>query len=538
MLPAEEGEMRRIATTCLLLSTMFPPMSEAQTFTTPEVFVSQSPSIPNATSSQEDPRIALSNQGVVLVAWERTVSVVLGSGPDHGIYSRTFDATGSSPGEVTAADSLFNETDPSLAGNGSGKAVLVYNVDDLSNIPACPAEPFGKVQERVFLDGVPSGGDQVNTNGGGGRRGVAGISPSGTYVVAYEGNECPGLNIQRGTKLRRFDPTRRINLDGLISELPLAVAVNSFGSTAVVVADGSSGFCDTASPCPLRIHRFTADGTALPALSFDVYANTGLVTTSDPVIALRDDGSIIVVWVRKDFETPQTTFVLARIYDSSGVPLTPEMEVSEGVVPDGAQSFVSPSLAVNEDGDFVVGFAVLGQPYIRAYSSSGAPRSAPVEVTDREVSALSVALADDGSGAVAFLSGEEDEIHYRRFTTELVSGSCSPSPTVLCLNNNRFRVTAAWRTSGGTSGNGQAVPLTSDTGYFWFFGAENVEVILKVLNGCPVNQRYWVFASGLTDVNVEMTVIDTRTGSRRVYRNPQGTAFQPIQDTNAFATCP
>lgn len=530
--------MRRIATTCLLL-TLLSPTSEAQTLTSPEVFVSQSPSIPNAASSQEDPRISLNNQGDVLVAWERTISVVLGSGPDHAIYVRSFDAADSSPGELAAADDpSHNETDPSLAGNGSGKAVLVYSVDDFSNIPACPAESYGKVQQRVYLDGVRSDGDQVNTNGGGGRRGVAGIAPSGTYVVAYEGNDCPGLNIHRGTKLRRYDPSLRINLNGLISELPLAVAVNSLGSTAVVVADGSSGFCDTASPCPLRIHRFTADGTALPDISFDVYANTGIVTTFDPVIALRDDGSIVVVWVRKDFDSPQTTFVLARIYDSAGVPLTPEMEVSEGVVPDGAQSVVAPSLAVNQDGDFVVGFAVEGRLFVRAYSSTGTPRSGPVEVTDREVSGLSVALADDGSGAVAFLSGEKDEIHYRRFTTEVVNGSCSSSMTVLCLNHNRFRVTAAWRTAGGASGNGQSVSLTSDTGYFWFFGAENVEVILKVLNGCPVNQRYWVFASGLTDVNVEMTVIDTQTGTRRVYRNPQGTAFQPIQDTNAFATCP
>lgn len=50
--------------------------------------------------------------------------------------------------------------------------------------------------------------------------------------------------------------------------------------------------------------------------------------------------------------------------------------------------------------------------------------------------------------------------------------------------------------------------------------------------------RYWVFAGGLTDVQTRITVTDTRTGNIKTYLNLQGTAFQPIQDTGAFATCP
>ncbi|HXM78695.1 MAG TPA: hypothetical protein VOA00_05615, partial [Thermoanaerobaculia bacterium] len=65
-----------------------------------------------------------------------------------------------------------------------------------------------------------------------------------------------------------------------------------------------------------------------------------------------------------------------------------------------------------------------------------------------------------------------------------------------------------------------------------------VEVVVKVLNGCGVNSRYWTFAGGLTDVNVILTVTDTQTGVVQTYVNPQGTPFEPIQDTSAFATCP
>lgn len=115
---------------------------------------------------------------------------------------------------------------------------------------------------------------------------------------------------------------------------------------------------------------------------------------------------------------------------------------------------------------------------------------------------------------------------------------CTPSSTTLCLSSSRFAVSAAWRTSDGNSGNGTAVALSADTGYFWFFNSSNVEMVLKVLNGCGVNSHYWVFAGGLTNVNVTMTVVDTKSGTVKTYTNPLNTAFVPIQDTSAFSTCP
>ncbi|HSS47556.1 MAG TPA: pre-peptidase C-terminal domain-containing protein, partial [Thermoanaerobaculia bacterium] len=105
---------------------------------------------------------------------------------------------------------------------------------------------------------------------------------------------------------------------------------------------------------------------------------------------------------------------------------------------------------------------------------------------------------------------------------------CFPGGTSLCLANQRFKVEAAWRTGDGRTGAGQAVALTGDTGYFWFFDASNVEAVVKVLDACTVNQKFWVFAGGLTDVQVDLTVTDTASGAVRTWRNPQGTAFQPI----------
>jgi phospholipase C len=116
-------------------------------------------------------------------------------------------------------------------------------------------------------------------------------------------------------------------------------------------------------------------------------------------------------------------------------------------------------------------------------------------------------------------------------------GSCVTSDASLCLDNNRFQVFATWVTPAGQAGGGHAVRLTADTGYFWFFGNTNVEVVAKVLDACPLSNTFWFFAGGLTNVQTKITVTDTFTGLMRTYQNPQSTPFQPIQDTSAFSTC-
>ena len=114
---------------------------------------------------------------------------------------------------------------------------------------------------------------------------------------------------------------------------------------------------------------------------------------------------------------------------------------------------------------------------------------------------------------------------------------CVEDDTTLCLTDDRFEVKVDWATTQGTSGAGMAEELTPDTGYFWFFQEENVEMVIKVLDACSFADRFWVFAGGLTNVEVDITVTDSFTGQVRTFRNPQQTPFQPIQNTNAFDTC-
>ncbi len=111
--------------------------------------------------------------------------------------------------------------------------------------------------------------------------------------------------------------------------------------------------------------------------------------------------------------------------------------------------------------------------------------------------------------------------------------------TTLCLHQERFRVDLEWRSFDDTTGSGRAVPFGSDdSGLLWFFEADNWELLIKVLDGCAFNDRFWVFAAATTTVEYTLRVTDTQVGTVREYFNPLGTAAAAITDTDAFAACP
>ncbi|HET9225945.1 MAG TPA: hypothetical protein VFR31_04720, partial [Thermoanaerobaculia bacterium] len=113
------------------------------------------------------------------------------------------------------------------------------------------------------------------------------------------------------------------------------------------------------------------------------------------------------------------------------------------------------------------------------------------------------------------------------------AAACEPSETRLCLQGGRFAVEARWTDFQGNQGVGKAVSLSGDTGYFWFFDQANVEVVLKVLDGRGLNNRFWVFYGALSSVDYTLTVTDTQTGQVRTYHNPPG-RLASVADTGAF----
>ncbi len=170
----------------------------------------------------------------------------------------------------------------------------------------------------------------------------------------------------------------------------------------------------------------------------------------------------------------------------------------------------------------------------------GAPAWEFIQATgERNIFGINCCIANDDSAnvGVRLTSANEELISGWAAFTPGINGTLDPDPLDIG-SADRFRVTVLWQDQQDNVGTGEPVVLTSDTGYFWFFDVANVEIVVKVLDGCGVNGNFWVFAAGLTDVAVELTVEDTISGEVRTYFNDVGTPFQPVQDTSAFSTCP
>ncbi len=112
---------------------------------------------------------------------------------------------------------------------------------------------------------------------------------------------------------------------------------------------------------------------------------------------------------------------------------------------------------------------------------------------------------------------------------------CTPDANTLCLGDGgRFRTTVTWEDfTGGTDVGKTAVIATADTGSFWFFNQENIELVVKVLDGRQNNGRMWIFFGSLTNVEFELTVTDTEASLVKVYNNPLHN-FASVGDTEAF----
>jgi hypothetical protein len=147
---------------------------------------------------------------------------------------------------------------------------------------------------------------------------------------------------------------------------------------------------------------------------------------------------------------------------------------------------------------------------------------------------------DPSSGAPIILAAGQHfgSVHFLPAPLQPYTG-CTDTAGALCLQEGRFRVKARWKDFLGQTGLATPVRITDESAYFWFFDPGNVELMVKALNACTprLGNNFWVFAAGLTNVEVELEVEDTLAGTTRLYENPLGRVQPPVLDVNAFDTC-
>lgn len=112
--------------------------------------------------------------------------------------------------------------------------------------------------------------------------------------------------------------------------------------------------------------------------------------------------------------------------------------------------------------------------------------------------------------------------------------ACVADAKTLCLGvNDRFEVKVMWVDFQSQAGDGKAVDIGKrDSGLFYFFDENNIEMLIKILDGCGLNQRYWLFYAATTNVGFHLMVRDTVTGFEKAYTNDLGVSAPPILDTD------
>jgi hypothetical protein len=488
----------------------------------------------NTQGVQRHPSLAINGAGDVLVVWS---SAHEGS---WSLYGRIYDSLGNPrTGEFLVAEPkpqssyLFNSK---AAANRAGEFVVVWNENGVQNA--------GAVARRFGANGQPLG-NEIRLNAATSSAGPPDIArrPQGGFVAVWADED--------GVRARFLDDQG--NPAG--SEIEVARATYDIGEPRVSVSSAGSFVVtwdtgSTASDNDIWARRFGADGTpqGLPILVNGVEPyQTGHQSGAVPVAF--PDGSFTVFWQAPFYFREGLFGVFSRFFPAGLPPGEIQSLNSPGTVPDLAPL----TLAMDGLGQILLLWSGSGPAddsgtFGRIVSPNGLPKGDIflMNVFKGEAQTEPAVAASPTGGFVAVWSSGRDYPDYtptgneglasqdgnffgvfgRRFT------ALCGDETSLCLGE-RFRVTVAWTDHGGNSGAGHAVPLTTDTGAFWFFGEDNLELMIKVLDGRPVNGHFWVFYGALSDVRYTLTVTDLVTGATKTYINP-ARQIASRADTEAF----
>lgn len=125
-----------------------------------------------------------------------------------------------------------------------------------------------------------------------------------------------------------------------------------------------------------------------------------------------------------------------------------------------------------------------------------------------------------------------------RFALDMADIPVAGANHSLALHGGRFRATVAWRDFQGNTGQGALVPgHARSSGLFSFFTPDNWEVMVKLLDGCTVNGRFWAFVAAATSVEYTLRIEDLVTGEIWERTNPLGVLSPAFADVEAFAGC-
>jgi hypothetical protein len=515
-----------------------------------------------------NPRVAALPGGGFAAAW----FVYAGQTKPAAIYLRYFDAAGAALG----AETLVNESGSANAAS-SNSFDLAASAD--GSVMVSWQQELGVYARSYDADGAPGSPFPVSVAAATSLEGPALASMAGGFIAVWiSRSDEQGLS---SLLMRRLVPGTSV---GTVTTVHSVLSPEGMASPSVAVGvDGSHVALWAQDGVFARFFR--ADGSASepvlrlngiddpffeyrPSAAF--LARDRLVTTwtalrpphGDPVPPPCDsresgaDGSgdavLLRLFVDPNSDTATTLHLgVADRFQASVLWHQPSSPALAGV------GYTLPLTADTggfwffEPGNLELGVKVLDGRAINGHFWAFYAALTTVEVeltlTDRETgsrrrytkpagqfaSAADTQAFPDPDQAVTLAASSSLVPSPARLPQSAIFPGCEPASETLCLQQGRFSATIVWRTADGSSGRATPVPLSDESGYFWFFGSQNVELFVKILDGRALNDRYWVFYAGLTDVEFVLSVRDHQTGTERTYFNLPGN-FPSAADTDAF----
>lgn len=484
--------------------------AEVRRLGVPIEIVSRSPA-----GDELEAQVAVADNGDVLVVWSGATEENFSS----EIYGRLFrrDGTPTTPEPfVINAEREFHQWQPRVATLGDGFVVLWITTDGLP-CPVCSPPPFvdWKGLSARLLDrdgGFRSPETKLGPEPAGAIYPHLLTYPSGELIVLWHDAEDPFA--QHG---QRFD--------GALRSLTQPFSVELSSAFGVAALPGG-GFAVLSLPyqSPLKVSLYGPTGTPLGE-PLTVTSRQSNQTWG--VIGSFGAEGYGVAW------SEDSHAIYLRRFDAEGTPLGPET-----LVVDEAPFAFPSALARDENGNALVIWQTWERVVASFVDPQGRPARPPLELSTAPPYRDRHHLASNGRDwAVTSLEYPETFGNGRRIVLQRLTAGCAPEATTLCLGNGRFAMTVAWQTQQGQAGVGKAVRLTDDTGGFWFFSEDNLELVTKMLDGSGTNGWHWLFAAGLSSVRYELFVLDTETGKTRTYVHPEG-PLESRADIRAFLAEP
>ena len=515
-------------------------------------------------SSHSHPDVATLDDGSFVTVWRSSRSPSDAFG--FSIQGQLLHADGSPAGGQFMVNSYVtgSQSFPRVAARDGGGFVVVWE----SSASGGSDADRSSIQGRLFAaDGLPVGEDfQVNavTVGDQLRPSVATLK-DGSFIVAWHGAGPTGSDVDRfSVQARHFAADGsaeggqfQVNATTSDNQWFISVAPWADGFVAAWQSDSSSG--SDMSGSSIQVRSFVAGDMRLGG---DFQANSWVADDQFlPAVAPLADDGFLVGWgslTSAGSDSSASSLQGQRFVD-------PRFALANArggcLAADGEPADGTPVVVADCDGSEAQRWWLyLSRTFQQIVGPGGYCLSAdPAEgyrvflaecdgnerwrIRDPEHGQSSIVSHDEtgrclegGIGSQSFLV----ECHgmFERIWRP-VAETCTPDSVGLCLAQERYRVDVIWRSFDGTFGSSRVVPRVSsvDSGLLWFFEADNWEMLIKVLDGCAINDHFWVFAAATTNVEYTMTVTDTATGRVRRYFNPLGRTSPAITDTTAFDTC-